>query len=744
VKILDFGLAKLVGAFLVDGPTEQLLTRPGEVLGTVGYMSPEQASGADTDPRSDQFSFGSLLYELIAGRRAFRGASAVETLAAIIREEPAPLDTLGRAAPLPLQWILERCLAKQRDARYAATRDLALDLARIRDALPQILEPGRPPAPRRSAAGLAAWIALAAALAAGVGLLAFRRPAPSFTPPGLKFLTHSGADSAPASSPDGRMLAFVSRRDGPPRVWLKQLASGAEIALTTGPDDHPRFAPDSSSLLFTRAEPSGPALYRVSVLGGEPRCVLDQARYGDWSPDGRRLVFVRSERTADNRSLHSIGVAGADGAEPRIVERVAATELLPPRWAPDSRQLAVAHGEGAALRWSILLIDADGPARRRLEPPRAWGNVTPPAWANQGRSLLYGQADSVEGSPAGRLLLQDVRSGSVRTLFKGFDLRGGIVDVAGNGRVALSLHPVQGHLAEMALTAGPGPIRWLTRGSSSSQDRQPWYADAERIVFTSNREGQLDLWEVSTRSGALRRLTDHPAEDWDPRLGRDGQLYWSSKRGGGFEIWTAHADGSEPRPVTRGGFQAENPDVTPDGRWVVFTAGAAARRGIWKTPTDGGQPELLVAGQVGLPELSPDGRLVLFTVFTPPSAALRVVNLADGAPAPFEIQLAPSTSPTGRASGPTNSVVRGRARWTPDGRAIAFIDVDAHGRAGVFVQRFAPGQDTSASRRPLPGPDLDADAESFGFSPDGTRITVSYRRLGSDVVLLEDLAGVER
>jgi hypothetical protein len=177
---------------------------------------------------------------------------------------------------------------------------------------------------------------------------------------------------------------------------------------------------------------------------------------------------------------------------------------------------------------------------------------------------------------------------------------------------------------------------------------------------------------------------------------------------------------------------------------VVFTAGAASRRGIWKAPGDGGAPELLVSGEVGLPELSPDGRLVLFTVFTPPAAVLRVIRLADGSALPFEIPLGASASPTGRASGPANSVVRGRARWLPDGQAIAFVDVDARGRAGIFVPRFLAGPDTSATRRPLPGPDLDADAESFAFSPDGQRLTVSYRRLGSDVAILEDLPGVGR
>jgi Tol biopolymer transport system component len=134
---------------------------------------------------------------------------------------------------------------------------------------------------------------------------------------------------------------------------------------------------------------------------------------------------------------------------------------------------------------------------------------------------------------------------------------------------------------------------------------------------------------------------------------------------------------------------------------------------------------------------------VAFCVFTPPSTVLRVVRLADGSPVAFEIPLGSSASPTGRGGAPPNSVVRARARWRPDGGALAFIDVDTRGRTGVFVQNFMPGRDTSATRRLLPGPDVDADAESFAFSPDGRRITVSYRRLGSDVAMIEDLAGVE-
>jgi Tol biopolymer transport system component len=233
------------------------------------------------------------------------------------------------------------------------------------------------------------------------------------------------------------------------------------------------------------------------------------------------------------------------------------------------------------------------------------------------------------------------------------------------------------------------------------------------------------VWRVERATGTIQRLTDHPGEDWDPGFTPDGKnLLWSSNRSGTFEVWMADADGAQPRQITRDG-DGENPTATPDGQWIVYASGDAARRGIWRIRPDGTDAALLVPDVI-LPEVSPDGRYVLFqTSRSPRSMMVGVASVADGKLVPFEINIEVRKSP---------SPALGRARWMPDGRAIAFLGHDDQGRTGVFVQRFAPGEDTTAERRPLAGFGSERVTESFGIAPDGKRVVLAEWEQGSTVV----------
>src|SRR5437588_5592582 len=238
VKILDFGLAKLAPspAAVSEATVSNAVpgTNPGMVMGTAGYMSPEQARGTAVDFRSDIFSFGSVLYEMVTGKRPFKGESSAQTMAAIIEDDPPPISELNPKVPAPLRWIIERCLAKDPEDRYASTRDLARDLASVRDHLSESsLVAVEEPARGRAAAG--SWLKAAAwALAAIVVgcALGWFLPHPIPAPPVFRTLTFSGRDTDPSVAPDGRSIAFISDRDGTPRIWLKQLESGSETALS--------------------------------------------------------------------------------------------------------------------------------------------------------------------------------------------------------------------------------------------------------------------------------------------------------------------------------------------------------------------------------------------------------------------------------------------------------------------------------------------------------------------------------
>jgi Tol biopolymer transport system component len=750
VKILDFGLAKLTAPSSSSSdsgsiaPTAIDATRPGAVLGTAGYMSPEQARGAEVDFRSDQFSFGSILYEMASARRAFQKDSAPETMTAIIREEPEPLSRIAPAAPAPYRWIVERCLQKDPEDRYASTRDLSRELADLRDHFSEIDRSGTfaEAAPAAQSRGRRSWLGLAGAVllgfAAGVGAAAIWtwRRAPSL-PPAIRTLTYSGLDQSPAVSPDGRTIAFTSKRDGTPRIWVKQLATGGEAALTAGPDDHARFSPDGSAILYQHREGNTFAIYRSSVVGGEPRKVLTDASHADWSPDGKSIAFLRWSNE-NGITMSVIGVSAADGTGQKELARVANHQLVQPRWSPDGSTIAAAELSIAGAPRSYWLTDPRSGAVKALPSLTTNGFLSAPAWTASSKEIIYSQAESVVGnvtSSSARLMRQDVRSGKGTTLLW-IPSNALTVDIVGPGQLVFDASPVRENLREISL-GGPAPQegRWLTQGNAS--DRQPCYSpDGEWIVFSSNRSGNLDLWEVSRKTGAVKRVTDDAADDWDPGFMPDGRLIWSSNRTGAFEIWIAEADGSGARQVTREGMDAENPTATPDGKWIVYNQSFPQKVGLWKIHPDGSGATRLVSATTVLPDVSPDGQYVSYrTNLRIDQFDVRVARVSDGTVTPFRVRL-----PSFQASIANSS---GRSRWMPDGKTIAFVGQDEKGNNGIFFQDFDPVKDTSATRRPVAGFYPTVATESFGISPDGKEMTIAGWEQVFSLMLAERVPGVD-
>ncbi len=450
-------------------------------------------------------------------------------------------------------------------------------------------------------------------------------------------------------------------------------------------------------------------------MGGETRGLVDDAVEGDWSPDGTQVAFVRL-RSENGQTVTLLGLSAVDGTGEREVAKLPGGWRAP-RFSPDGATVALCPGAGGLLagaHQSLTLVDLASGATRSVPAPDARRNLSSASWTGAGE-LVYLQAESVvtAAGSAARLIRQDARSASV--LSESWSPASALgLDVLGDGRVVFDTRSPRQNLRE--LVPGGGESRWLSRGEST--DRQPVYSPAgDQVAFSSNRGGGMNLWLVSTATGTLRRVTDAHT-NWDPAFTRDGRrLLWSSNRGGNFEVWSADLDGSGARQVTRDGGNAENPTATPDGQWIVYSSGNPEKAGLWKIRADGSQATRLVAGRAALPEVSPDGQLVLFRVFSGKYPALiRVAQVEDGKLASFEIKIeALRRTP----------VTLGRARWTPDGRAIAFVGQDENGASGIYVQDFLPGQDTGATRRPLGGFDPDVAAESFGLSPDGQRVVIA-------------------
>ena len=724
VKILDFGLAKNVdaaerGADSRPDAETAVQTDPGMVMGTVGYMAPEQVRGLATDARTDLFAFGAVLYEMLTGRRAFERESPAETMTAIVKDDPPAMSPTLEVPPA-LDRIVRRCLEKRPDDRFRSAADLAFQLETLSAPTTGRIDPVAadvaPSGPRFSM--FPATALFGAGILVGWLVLARIVPARPAEPPSaatrISAITFSGSDLLPSASPDGRTIAFMSARDGVNRIWLRQLQTGEENALTTGVDRAPRFSPDGASILFARREGQDSSLYRIPVLGGQPRKLIDQALEGDWSPDGTRLAFIRQIKGGDWR----VGVAAADGTAIRETREASSTALRAARWSPDGRSFVVVQsGIQATIRDRLLVFDASTLTATEVDPIETGGQISAVQWS--GPDFLYAQNPDVTSyAPESRVVLQH-RSGGGRTLawvpalIDGFEL-------LRDGSVVFDSSTNRQNLREFEWTpSGFSTGRWLTRGTST--DRQPAYSpDSKWIVFSATRNGNLDLWVTSPETGETRRVTDDKAQDWDPAFTPDGkQLVWSSNRSGHFEIWIAEADGRNARQLSRDGFDAENPTMTRDG-WVIYSTNFDRNQGIWKIRPDGTQATKVIDGINAHPELSPDGQYLLYHTEAIGSGTIHVARIADGNQVMSPIALPPA----GRLL--AADVSFGRGRWRPDGRAILFVGADANGKSAIIQQDFRPGEDTTSTRRVLKASEESLSVESFGVSPDGKRVTISF------------------
>ncbi|HET7437368.1 MAG TPA: protein kinase [Thermoanaerobaculia bacterium] len=731
LKILDFGLAK---SALLGGSESAtaLKTQPGLVLGTTHYMSPEQIRGDALDHRSDIFSLGVVLFEMICGRVPFRARSPVETMNAILREEPPDLVAIVPDLPEAVDDLIRRCLEKDPVRRFSSARDLAFALetaAKSITATSGSSRSSRRTTEKNFTFGNGARVAMLVAMLAAIVTIAvltrgaFSGDAPE--PPRLRTLTYSGRDSAPAASPDGKLIAFVSTRDGQRRIWIKQLADGTEVAVTSGPDDSaPRFARDGSTLLFTRAENGASAIHRVAAVGGEPRKLIDDAYDGDWSPDLRRIAFIRT-RTGKAR-LSTVCVAELDTGNVRELVASAEEDYGGPRWSPDGKTIAVTRHPHSTASASVVLIEEATGETHELARDTPHGAVSAVAWSGND-TILYCELEALTGAALRRrgggaaVVMQNVRSGDARVLLRNPHGSADTLDLAGGGRLIFCEDVTRQNLQE--LTTGETPhARWLSHGTS--MDRQPAYTrDGQRIVFASDRGGNPDLWELTIATGALRRLTDHDAVDWDPHVAPDGALLWSSNRGGHFEVWTATRDGANPKQITSDGVDAENPTVPADGSAIYYDSSNPKSDGLWRIPRSGGAATLVVAGETIHPEVSADG---MYVVYERPengdTSAIDVVRTTDGHV--FHL-----------AQGLTFRTVR--ARWVGATHTIAFRTSN-----GIVTQDFSPDADTSATRRMLLATS-DLTPETFALAPDGKHAVVSVIDEASALMIAEGIDALQ-
>jgi Tol biopolymer transport system component len=741
LKILDFGLAKLTqrdGASAESGDSlTATMTQTGVLLGTVGYMAPEQARGQAADARSDLFALGTVLHEMLSGARTFQGASAIETLAAVIQNDAPPLP---ESVPPALRRVVEHLLEKEPAQRFQSARDLAFALESLAEPSVQTLPAGGAEALKR-AGGVAgtkpgaagSLVPMALALLAGAaltfGALRFVFPAAPPDPPHVSEIGSSDYDADPDFSPDGKLLAFTSRRDGRYRVYLRQLASGAERAF--GPDTAftARFTPDGLDVILAvqKGQPI-PSLHRTAILGDADRVLASKGTLGAISPDGKWLVFSTVVDGNDQRQCIMVRDM-ASGAE-RTLRTVPASNAFSISWSPDSRRFATIVNADLQIGAGVSLI-VFTPQGEVVDSVVAAGRgiIASGAWTGDPNTLAIAVVERRLSVLVGESYLVTHRIGA-----KGMQpiLRWPNpilnISVGGDGEAAFGAIINRSRLSRVPL--GGGAAVPLT--ATNAADRQPSFShDGTQLLFASNRSGPNSIWRITLATGELQRMTQCEQEDWDPAYTPDDQhILFSSSRGGNYEIWMANADGTAPRQVTHDGLDAENPTMTKDGRWIVYASGGGSRAGIWKIHPDGTGDTPLVRGRGIIAEVSPDGR---YASFIDDQNKLRVVRVEDGALMPFVM--------SGLVTAPA-PYTPGRSRWRPDGNGLYVLAQERSGRLALYEQPFTETTAAVTPGTPLLTSPPDSEIETLAVSPDGKTLVISYASSVSHLYLAKGLPGI--
>ncbi|MFT7480770.1 MAG: serine/threonine protein kinase, partial [Gammaproteobacteria bacterium] len=535
VKVLDFGLAKPMDSGSERGSSKDsvLATEEGRLLGTPIYMAPEQARGKPIDRRVDVWAFGCVMYECLTGKRAFDGETMPDVLAAVVRET-ADFTRLPASTPAHVRALVERCLEKDSRQRLRDVGEARITLEFSGPEPSDVTSPQQSAAPKRNPlVGPLGWAL--GALAGGLAVFGTLRTEPVELPEPivLSGLTFSGSDSAPSASPDGRLIAFQSERDGRLRVWLKQLDTGSERVLSEGTGRTPRFAPDGNSVLFLRLEGDRQNVYRQALLGSEARKIVDDVIGACWSPDGTRIGIVRVTSEQEQPRYGILTVDVRTGEERKLYLSQAGELLFSLRWSPDGSVLSAGTSPQAGQssdQSALILVPIDGGDVERFPVPGA--ALHDHDWVGgAGRRVVYSQSWQSVGDLGGSLskaVLWDLDGGQRRDLFHAEYLSAGIgsatsslpgaaIAVVKDETLVYCSTFVRQLLFEHEIRAGRAvePGRKLVEGQA--RDRQPVYSpDGSRVTFASNRTGNLDLWEVELDSGRLSQLTDDRAQDWDP------------------------------------------------------------------------------------------------------------------------------------------------------------------------------------------------------------------------------------
>jgi serine/threonine protein kinase/Tol biopolymer transport system component len=789
VKVLDFGIAKLTerGAEGAGDPNEartrmKVETSPGMVMGTAHYMSPEQARGKKVDERTDTWSLGVVLYEMLTRRQPFDGETASDIIGVILQRDPAPLSALLPDAPAELERIISKALDKSADERYQTSKDFLADLRRFKrrheheSEIERSLPPGegtrlsaQVSTGGRQADGTAAsesntaagaghttssaeyivtefkrhragvLVALAAFVVVAAGLAAYKfwnrggagQGAEGGThAPKLTTLPVNGNVTDGVISPDGKYVVYrISDLQAlAESLWVRHLPTNTTVQILPpkkGSLDGLSFSADSNYIYYAYGESATESLSfnKISVLGGAPITLIDNARPASFvhSSDGKQLAFIHTEPNGGQKLL----VANEDGTGERVlVTRNNATEWFAsylPAWSPDGKTIAFISGSSVGgYHCSPLLVNVSDGAQRPLGTTR-WVWATDIVWLGDGSGLLASVGDS---STAPRQVwyvpYPDGEARKVTSDLNDYQVRGVTAD-------SKTLLAVQTNTYK-DVWVGPvgGDASQLKQVTFTRQDEVrigAWTPDGKIIFSSVAGTTSQNLCVMNADGGDRRQITTGDGYDYNPALSPDGRVvFFTSMRNGGTpHIWRVDMNGSNLRQLTSGAFDDTNPHVTPDGKWVLFNSFRGGKLSAWKMAVDGGEPVQL-SKSLAVRAISPDGKLMACYDINQQPGREKVFILPIEGGEPLKVLELPEHSSWLNFA------------WSTDGRAITLLRY-ANGTANIWALPVDGGPAKQLTHF------NDPSMHNFNFydlSRDGKQLAVTRTTRNPSLVLVTD------
>jgi serine/threonine protein kinase len=714
VKILDFGLAKAAHGEIGDDDAtrtidagERALTDPGTTVGTVAYMSPEQARGErNLTAQSDQFSLGLVLYELAAGKRAFRRGTTAETMTAIIREDA---EALPAAVPAPLRWVIERLLHKEPAERYDSTGDLYRELRQLRNHLSESVSASAIPAvggtsPRagsttRGRAILGISLVAAVACGAGLAALLIRPPAADFSAYKFKSIARAGTtERYPKWSPDGRSIVYTTEIHGVYQIFTKGIDSLETAQLTHAADSctQPFWSPDGATIYYI----SHGNLWSVGASGGTPELAMENASSAALHPDGKTVAFLRDGK---------LWAGPLRGGAPREIGLAPDANATWMAFSPDGSRL------GAILLWKLWILEYPSGASRNLG---VFGRDA--SWFPDSRHLAVNGGDFEN-----TMLLTDTTDGSSRVMYR---VTGRLLDpsVSPDGKKMLFSGGGAAQWDILDVSLADGHVHTLVGGGGVSWEPD-WAPSASHFLFSTFGEGSGGyIVDRSAAEGFSRRVADAlPGEDsyaLGPRWAPDGTRFLFTQ-GQVSHMQLAIANASGRRPIVLAENVAENAHAwSPDGQWVVFLRREGGKEQVVKMkPVAGAAPIVLATGGPAADDYS--------MIQWSPAGDWIAYRSADGTS---------MISPDGKTPRILTARILLAFAFSKDGAQVYGVVRNTEGQ-GALWQLHSIDVKSGADRllAPLDFPAYTANIAGFSLHPDGKRFLTSIAKWPYDIWMLE-------